>query len=532
MTTDIIAAKVADLQDGQMKEIAVGDDSILLVRINGEFHAIGAWCTHAGAQLAKGVLCNCHLRCPWHHAVFDAATGDPLEPPAFDGLPQFDLRIEDDNVIVTVPEPIPEQRSMAMAKYDPRADDRCFVILGTGAAGASAAETLRQRGFAGRIVMVTQEDHLPYDRTPLSKTYLKAEQDKPAPTLRSEEFYNAHGIEILTGYRVNQVDVSAKTVSLDGSGSMKFDKLLLATGATARKPAVRGADLPNVFTLRSLDDCDRIRRELTSASRAVVVGAGFIGMETAATLRERGLAVTVVDPQSVPFERSLGSRIGRMIQAAHEQQGVCFQLGAQVARFDGADRVEAVVLRNGQRLEADVVIVGIGVEPATDLLEGVRRNPDGSVTVDQYLRLTSDVYAAGDIARFPDWRGGQPIRIEHWRLAEQHGRLAACNMVGTAQPFKAVPFFWSNQYKLRLRYAGHAARWDDLIVHGETSECKFIAFYVNGDRVLAALGCKQDRQLAAAAELMQADQMPSRQELSDGPVDLVQRIKHIKAPAL
>jgi len=532
MATDTIVAKVTDLQDGQMKEIAVGDDSILLVRINGEFHAIGAWCTHAGVQLAKGVLCNYHLRCPWHHAVFDAATGDPLEPPAFDGLPRFDLRIEGDNVIVALPERIPKQRSMAMAKYDPRADGRCFIILGTGAAGASAAETLRQRGFAGRIVMVTQEDHLPYDRTLLSKTYLKSERDKPAPTLRSEEFYDAHGIEILTGYRVNQVDVSAKTISLDGGGSMKFDKLLLATGATARKPAVRGADLPNVFTLRSLDDCDRIRRELTNASRAVVVGASFIGMETAATLRERGLAVTVVDLQPVPFEQALGSRIGRMIQGAHEQEGVCFELGGPIARFEGVDRVEAVVLRNGQRIEADVVIVGIGVEPATDLLEGVRRNHDGSVTVDQYLRLTRDVYAAGDIARFPDWRGGQPVRIEHWRLAEQHGRLAACNMVGGEQPFEAVPFFWSSQHRLRLLHVGHAACWDDLIVHGDTRECKFIAFYVKGDRVLAALGCKQDRQLAAAAELMQAEQMPSPQELSEGPIDLLQRIKHIKIPAV
>jgi NADPH-dependent 2,4-dienoyl-CoA reductase/sulfur reductase-like enzyme len=289
--------------------------------------------------------------------------------------------------------------------------------------------------------------------------------------------------------------------------------------------------LANVFTLRSLADCDRIREAMKSASRAVVVGASFIGMETAAGLRDRGLSVDVLGRESIPFERSLGEQIGRMYQKIHEDHGVRFHLNAEVDRFEGDGKVRAVVLKNGSRLDADLVIVGVGVQPATGFLKGVQTNPDGSVTVDEHFRLKGSVYAAGDIARFPDWRTGELIRIEHWCLAEQQGRVAACNMAGHETVYRSVPFFWTNQFKVIVQYVGHARAWDEIIFQGSPDEHAFLAFYAKGNRVLAVAGADRDRQIAAAGELIRLDRMPTPQELKDGAVDLLQRLEEIKAPA-
>jgi NADPH-dependent 2,4-dienoyl-CoA reductase/sulfur reductase-like enzyme len=295
----------------------------------------------------------------------------------------------------------------------------------------------------------------------------------------------------------------------------------------ARRLDVPGADLANVFTLRSLEDADRISAAVNGAKHAVVVGSSFIGTETAAGLTRRGMAVTIVSRDSVPFERTLGDRIGGMFRALHEENGVRYQTGAQVTRFEGQGKVQRVVLSNGQTLDADLVIVGIGVKPATEFLKGIRLNSDGSIPVDGYLRAADDVYAAGDIARFPDWRTGEPIRIEHWRLAEQHGRLAAHNMVGQQRQFTAVPFFWTSQFNLHLRYVGYMKGWEDILFEGDPAQRKFVAFYVNHRRVLAAVGCGEDVKMAALHELMRMDRMPAPDEIRRGPVDPVRRLEAI-----
>ncbi len=524
MPSEHVVAKVTDLQDGQMKEVEIGEKLILLSRVDGRFHAVGALCTHYDGPLAKGVLCGHRVLCPWHKAVFDVVTGNLEEPPAFDSLPRFDVRIDGENVVVTLPDDVKTRRVAPMVKRD-STDGRTFVVVGGGGAGHMAVETLRQCGFKGRLVMITRERHLPYDRPDLSKGYLSSAEHEFSPRLRSDTFYARWDIEVMTECEVTCFDVAAKIIELSDGTSLKYDKALLASGSTPRRLDVPGADLENVFTLRSLDDADRIGAAIAGAKNAVVVGASFIGTEVAACLAKRGLAVTIVAPESVPFERILGREIGSMFQALHQANGIRLLMAAQVVRFEGDGKVQRVVLNNGQTQDADLVVVGIGVKPATEFVRGLKLNADGSVTADKHLLAAADLYVAGDIARFPDWRTGQPIRIEHWRVAQQHGRCAALNMAGQVTEFRGVPFFWTNQLKIGLRYLGHAKEWDEILFDGDPATKKFVAYYIKGGEVLAAAGCDESIKMAAIHELMRMGRMPSPSELRGKAVDLVQRLR-------
>ena len=286
---------------------------------------------------------------------------------------------------------------------------------------------------------------------------------------------------------------------------------------------------PTSSPCRIIADATRIIEAAGQGSRAVVVGAGFIGMEAAYSLTKRGLKVTVVAPGSVPFQRQLGPEVGRVIQQVFEEQGVAFRLGARVARLEGDGKVRTVVLDSGEKLPADLVVAGLGVKPATDFLQGVPRHADGSVTVDKYLRVADGLYAAGDIARFPDWRSGAMIRIEHWRLAQQHGRAAARNMLGKGVEFRGVPFFWSELFQLMPQYVGYAASWDEVIIHGDLAARNFVAFYAQGNRVLAAVGLEHGAQMAAIAELLRLDKLPAADELRrDLAFDPLGRLKELQ----
>ncbi len=530
---EAVVASTRDLQDGEMKQVCVGQTDVLLARVQGKFYATGAYCNHQKAPLCDGVLSGDRVVCPWHNACYSVLTGDQQEPPGLDSLPAFGVRVESDQVIVSLPERGPDTvadyRTLPMAKYKPELDGRTFVILGAGAAGLTAAETLRQDGFEGRVVMITRENQLPCDRTELSKKYLQGQvaAEYPAIPLRPAEFYDQHNIEVHTGKSVAQVDAAAKTLTFEDNSCLNYDTLLVATGGTPRQLKVPGADLANVFVLRTRQDADQIIAAAKQASRAVVIGANFIGMEVAACLIQRQLSVTVVAPGAVPLERVLGSQVGQMIQQVHEDQGVRFQMGTKASQFEGQSKVEAVVLENGERLAADLVVVGVGVQPATELLQGVELDPkDQSVVVDEYLRAAEGLYAAGDIARFSDWRTGKAMRIEHWRLAAQQGQIAAHNMVGKSVKFRGVPFFWTTQLTIGLRYVGYATEWDDIIFWGAPATQKFIAFYVKDDQVLAVAGLSQDTEMAAISELMRLSQMPTVAELSRGYIDLVEQLKH------
>jgi NADPH-dependent 2,4-dienoyl-CoA reductase/sulfur reductase-like enzyme/nitrite reductase/ring-hydroxylating ferredoxin subunit len=511
-----IVAKAGDLRDGEMMQVKVGKRTALLVRTEGRFYALGAKCPHYGAPMEEGLLHGSRLLCPWHKSVFDALTGDLKETPTIQALAQFEARVEDGNVVVTVPARAPSERTMPMATLDTDADARHFAILGGGSAGNAAAEALRQEGFEGRITVVTREADLPYDRPQLSKDFLGETEEVSEPTLRPAEFYEKHGIDVRTGTEVVAADVQARRLEFADGSSLVCDALLLATGGRARRPAVEGAELENVFTLRSLEDCRRIKEAAREGDRAVVIGTSFIGMETAASLANRGMEVTVVGKEEAPFARTLGPEIGRMFQAVHEESGTEFRLTAGLKAFSGKSKVEAVLLDDGERIAADVVLMGVGIAPATDMLRGVDLNEDGSVSVDAHLRLAEGVYAAGDIARFPDWRTGDPIRIEHWRLAQQHGRAAARNMLGQDAPFRSAPFFWTNQGGPSLGYVGYTRGWDEIIYQGEPAEGDFLAFYVKSGRIAAVAGLKRNVPLCAALLLMEMGKMPSPDEVREG----------------
>jgi len=525
MPTEAVVAKVHELKDGDMKEVKVGETTVLLARIEGKFHAVSGICTHYGGNLAEGTCKGDRVYCPWHMSAFNMITGDLEEPPALDAVPRFAVRVEGEDVIVSVPAGATDRRVHAMAQQNAGLDRRTCAILGTGAAGLAAAETLRQVGFQGRVVMITQEEHLPYDRPELSKSYLQGINPEENLWLRPGEFFAAHDLEVFLGKKASWVDAAAKAVTFADGTSMKYDALLLATGGAARRLEIPGAELANVFTLRSKADAGAIMAAAPQGANAVVVGASFIGMETAGSIRQRGLQVTVVSPGPAPFHRTLGPEIGRMWQQVLEENGITFRLGSQVARLEGRDRVEAVVLEHGEKLPADLVLAGVGVKPATDMLQGVPLNPDGSVTVDQYLKAAPGLYAAGDIARFPDWRTGEAIRIEHWRLAMQHGRVAARNMAGIKTPFRDVPFFWSERLDIFFQYAGYVTAWEEIIYQGDPVSRNFLAFYVQGGRVLAVAGCQHDREMTAIIELMRLDRLPTPEELRQGPVDFLARLQ-------
>jgi NADPH-dependent 2,4-dienoyl-CoA reductase/sulfur reductase-like enzyme/nitrite reductase/ring-hydroxylating ferredoxin subunit len=508
MSTDRVLAKVDELQEGEMKEIEIDEDlTLLLVRLDGEFRAFAGKCPHHGASLAEGTLYEKHIRCPWHHAVFDGETGRVKEVPAMDSLPRFDVHVEGDEVVVTLPDSPPKTCVPEMARPDPEKDARTFVIAGTGAAGITAAETLRQEGYQGRILMLTREPHLPYDRTDLSKPYLR-KPDARQPFLRSGTFYEKNGIEILTGHEVTGLNPEAGTLSCGNGKELSYDQLLLATGAAPRSLGVPGEDLENVVSLRTLDDCEQLRGLVERRTRAVVVGASFIAMEVCAALVERGLSVTVVAPESVPYERTLGPKIGRMYQKAHEEKGVAFRLGDTVERFEGDRRLRRVILKGGDVLETDLAVLGVGVEPVTGYLEGTAFSTDGGLLVDGRQNLADGVYAAGDLVRFPDWRTNEPIRIEHWRVAQEQGQVAARNMVGRPTRFRSAPFFWTNQYFVITAYVGFADGWDEIVFEGSPEEQRFVGLYVRQGRVLAASGCAEEKKMCLLSEVLRAPEAP------------------------
>ncbi|HTY22056.1 MAG TPA: FAD-dependent oxidoreductase [Desulfomonilaceae bacterium] len=521
---EVTIAKVNDLKEGEMKSFKVGEEKkILLTKINGRFYALGALCPHYGASLDEGILSGSRIVCPWHHAAYDATTGNVEEPPSLDALARYEVRVEGEDLVVQVPELFEESRNPDMVKPDLKADKRTFVILGAGAAGNAAAQTLREDGFRGRIVMITHENRFPYDRPQLSKDYMEGKSDEGAVQLRPEEFYHDHGIELMFQRRVSAVDVVKKVITFESGETTEYDVLLIATGGVPRTLDVPGAHLGNIFTLRSFADAATIFKASENAQHTVVVGASFIGMETANALRERKIPVTVLAREAMPFEHVLGPDMGKMFQKLHEQNGVNFRFGVEIAEFEGDQKVETVVLKNGERIKSDMVILGVGVTPATDFLRnsGLLMS-DGSLKVDEHFRVGPDVYAAGDIATFPEWRSGEDIRIEHWRTAEQQGRVAGHNMAGKETAYRGVPFFWTNQVGLYFRYVGHATQWDEIVFHGDLAALDFIAFFAKNSQVYAAAGNNREKEMDAIEELMRLNRMPSSDRLKDKSFDLVE----------
>jgi NADPH-dependent 2,4-dienoyl-CoA reductase/sulfur reductase-like enzyme/nitrite reductase/ring-hydroxylating ferredoxin subunit len=519
-----IAANVNELKNGEMKTVTLDGNEVLLSKIDEHFYALGAHCTHYGALLSDGVINGDRIVCPWHHACFNAKTGDNLEPPANDSLPRYETKIDGENVIIYLPEKIEGNRVPALSVND-GSDRRKLVVIGGGAAGFSAVQSLRQEGFKGEIIFITQEDRFPYDRPNLSKDYLSGDITEQWLPLRNSEFYKEYGIETIINKKVAGINFARKTIDFENGINLKYDKILLATGAEAKKLNIPGEDLENVFTLRSFNDSNKIIEASKHSTKAIIIGASFIGLETAFSLRKRGLQVTVISQEEIPFERIFGREVGGLFKKQHEENGVNFRLSFSLKEFVGNKKVEAVLLQTGERIETDMVIIGVGVKPATSFLRNLNLLPDGSIKVNEYFEVMEDVYAAGDIATYTDWRTGEDLRIEHWRTALQQGKIVARNMLGKKEKNRSVPFFWTSQAGLTINYVGHAKDWQEIIFKGDMTSQNFIAFYTKGNKVLAAAGNNCYKELAAIEELFRLDKMPVPGELKYKSIDFVELLQ-------
>jgi NADPH-dependent 2,4-dienoyl-CoA reductase/sulfur reductase-like enzyme/nitrite reductase/ring-hydroxylating ferredoxin subunit len=462
----------------------VGDEDVLLVRSGSEIFAIDAHCSHYHGPLAEGLVDGENVHCPWHHACFDLRTGEAARAPAFNSLAVWKVEREGDRIFVRQKREQPKPRVKGAVDAPGR-----IVIVGGGAAGFAAAEMLRRQDYRGSIVMLSNEAAAPVDRPNLSKDYLAGSAPEDWLPLRPDSFYSDAGIDLRLGTEVSSIDTNVRAVVLAGGEAIRYDRLLLATGAEPVRLPIPGADQPHVHVLRSLDNCRAIIASANGARRAVVIGASFIGLEVAAALRARDIEVHVVGLEQRPMERVLGPEMGDFVRALHEEHGVIFHLGDTVTSIDG----KRATLKSGGALGADFVIVGVGVRPRLALAEKASLAIDRGVRVDAFLETSHPgIYAAGDIARWPDPHSGEAIRVEHWVVAERQGQTAARNMLGQREVFEAVPFFWSQHYDVPINYVGHAEKWDEIEVDGNIGARDCVVRYRSGGRVLAVASIYRD----------------------------------------
>jgi NADPH-dependent 2,4-dienoyl-CoA reductase/sulfur reductase-like enzyme/nitrite reductase/ring-hydroxylating ferredoxin subunit len=491
----------SDIAEGRMLAGRVGEDAVLIARVDGALHAIGAECTHYHGPLAEGLLKNGTVRCPWHHARFCLKTGEALGAPAIDPVASYAVEEAGGKVFVM------NKRESLPQTLTPPAGLKRVVIVGAGAGGFAAAEMLRRKGFGGGLVMLSADEDAPYDRPNCSKDFLSGDAPPEWMPLRDDAFYEAHRIDLRLGTRVEALDPETKTVTLEGGETLTWDALILATGAEPRRPPGFQPNEDNVFLLRSLADAQALADAAQKAKIAVVLGSSFIGLEVAAALRKRGLEVHVVAPEPIPFEKALGAEVGRWIQHVHEAKGVVFHLGIQARGFASG----LLSLDDGNTIATDIVVVGVGVTPRVALADAAGLAVDNGVIVDDRLRAAPSIWAVGDIARYPDPISGRPIRVEHWVHAQRQGQHAARVILGEDRPFTDPPFFWSAHYDQTVNYAGNAESFDPPTADGSISDYDATVRYEKDDRLLAVVTLGRDlASLEAEAAFEEAGTNPSR----------------------
>lgn len=494
-----------ELREGEIFEGRVADETVILVRSGEEVLAVSGTCTHYGGPLAKGLLDGETVRCPWHHACFSLRTGEALRAPAIDPIDCWKTEMRDGRVFVT-------EKAKPAAPASPSVQDggapQNIVIVGGGAAGFAAAEMLRRRGYKGSLTVLSADADAPYDRPNLSKDYLAGTAPEQWIPLRSSKFYERKEITLHLTTAASRIDPQSRTVLAADGRFFPFDRLLLAPGAEPIKLPVPGADQPHVFTLRSLADSRAIIERAKTAKTAVVVGAGFIGLEVAAALRARKIDVHLVAPEHQPLEKVLGPDLGRYVRSLHEQNGVKFHLEDTVAGIEGRN----VVLKSGSTLPADIVVVGIGVKPRKSLAVEAGLATDEGIVVDECLETSvRGIFAAGDAAEWPDRITGERTRIEHWVVAERQGQVAACNMLGDRLPFSDAPFFWSAHYDTSIRYVGNGRHWDAAEIEGDLAAGEAVVRYRSGGRIVAVAAIGKDREALRAAVALEHGPVPERQ---------------------
>lgn len=530
---EIETISTSELQDGEMKEFEVGptkDHVILISKLNGKYYASGGKCTHFGFNLSKGLLFDDKVICPLHHAAYSVVTGLPDEGPIYDSIPTYEIREENGKLFVKVPKNLEFRQTLPMATRSAD-DNRRFVILGAGSAALAAAETLRSSGYGGEIIMITNDSALPYDRTILTKNMFKVAL--PNISIRNQAHYDKYGITVLTGKNVKNVNVKDQTVNVEGLGDVQYDKLLVATGGQPRVPSIPGVDLKNVFTVRRFEDAERIRTAAKDAKNIVIIGGSFIGMETASNFKSElkdNANITVVEASPLPFTRALGQELGAFFRDWHEQNGVKLQLGKGIKAIEGEGAAKEVVLEDGTRIPADIVIIGAGVRPNSEpVANAVKLADDGSIDADIYLRTSNEnVFAAGDVATYPSWYTGSKQRIEHYNEAIQQGQVAAYNMLGKQVPHQNIPFFWTRQYEKSLQYVGYGAKYDQVHIDGDLKNFSFVAYYGLNNRIVAAAAMGKLNVPMIISQAMQTGVLPTFEEVKSGQVSLEDIKKRIQ----
>jgi len=493
--------ELASIADGAMLSGHIDDQPALLVRRGEALFAVGAKCTHYGGPLGDGVVIGETIRCPWHHACFDMSSGEVLRAPARDPLRRW--RVELSDGIAYARERLERQARPTLSSTELT---QSIVIIGGGPAGNMAAETLRDEGYGGPITMLSADAALPADRPNLSKDYLAGRAPEEWTLLRPADFYQENAIDVRLNTRVARIDTNQRAIELADGSHVSYGALLLATGAEPVRLDVPGGNLDHVRYLRTFDDSRALVAKAEQARKAVIVGASFIGLEVASSLRARGIEIHVVGPEAIPMARVLGPELGSFIRSVHEQHGVTFHLGRTATSIDE----HAVTLDNGERIDADLVVIGIGVRPSIALAEDAGLSIERGVLVDQFLETSAPhVFAAGDIARWPDPHSGEAIRVEHFVVAERQGQTAARNMLGRREPFDAVPFFWTEQHDFGIAYVGHADKWDEIVIEGsiEDRDCA-VTYLRNGRKQAVAVMHRDHEGLLAEVEFERAMSRP------------------------
>lgn len=522
-----LVGQVSKLKSGIPLLVKVGEVEALIFKTKDGVFATGSKCSHYGAPLINGVVSGNRVVCPWHGACFNVCTGDIEEAPAVQGIPSFPVRLDGDDVYVTAQQDGDQVSDPSFTSF--KDSSRHIVVVGGGAAGNAAVETLRSNGFEGRVTLISGESFVPYDRPKLSKN-LSVSADGIA--LRSREFYKAIGVDLRLESVVDELDASSKSIKLSNGETLLFDDVIVCTGSTPFNIPVPGHDAENVFLLRDPLNASKIEAAASKAKDIVVVGTGFIGLEAATYFKKNKQVenVTAVSMDDVPLSRVFGDRIGKVFQKMHEDNGVKLMMNAKLERYQVVDgKVVSVILGDGTAIPCDFVLVGAGVRLNTGFLRNVQLGDrDKSITVNEYMKHDSGIYAAGDIARFPySLHNGRMYRIEHWNVAQKQGRIAALNILGKHEKYDSVPYFWTVQFGGSVRYVGHSEDHDDVIVIGNPEEdSKFAAFYVRDDTVLAVATLGKDPIASACAELMRLGKMPSGTSIREG-IDVVKLLQSL-----
>jgi NADPH-dependent 2,4-dienoyl-CoA reductase/sulfur reductase-like enzyme/nitrite reductase/ring-hydroxylating ferredoxin subunit len=490
---------IGELADGAMIKGRVGGEDAILVRRGNDYFAVGALCTHYHAPLADGLVVDDTVRCPMHHACFSLRTGEALYAPALDPISAWRVEVVAGKVLVREKLTPPKPPVASLAAASPKALSS-VVIVGGGAAGLAAADMLRREGYTGPVTMISADDTPPYDRPNVSKDFLAGNAPEEWMPLRDAKYYAAGQIDLVLNEHVTSIDAARRVVRLASGRQIDYGALLLATGAEPIHLPIPTTDGARVFYLRTFADARAIVAALAGAKTAVVVGASFIGLEVAASLRARGMAVHLVGLERVPLERVLGAQVGTFVRELHESHGVSFHLGNSVSRVDG----RKITLNDGKTFEGDFVVLGVGVRPAIALAEQAGLAVDRGVVVNEFLETSAPgVFAAGDIARWPDPHSGDRIRVEHWTVAERQGQVAARNILGLRQPFTIVPFFWSQHYDVAINYTGHADSFDAAVIDGSLGSRDCAVSYRRRERTLAVATIGRDLQSLQAERALE-----------------------------